>query len=351
MMWAGLAACFAHLGYPTTLYARNAVRCGQRAGCNGVDFHPGARFSRSLFQNLIVDALYTLRTQASLGYSQSLLLTNTVSWPIFASHRRDVVTMVCMQRMPKGQLSAYTTKPFIVAPSDAVCERIRSYEPELHSAVIPNPVLTTTFFATGEARRQSALFAGRLHPEKGLELLVDAMSALASTGCDWELWLAGPVDAASGGGGRSFLDKLLTRCRSRCIVYGPVRDRETLAALYRSCGVFVYPSIADAGETFGVAPLEAMACGAPTIVSDLDCFKDYAHDEQNVLTFRRADGSAGLAKQLRRLMECSRLRSRLGAQSATDALAYSYPAVATQYLALFAALQEWTHHETSPLLT
>jgi glycosyltransferase involved in cell wall biosynthesis len=39
--------------------------------------------------------------------------------------------------------------------------------------------------------------------------------------------------------------------------------------------MFVYPCLAEQGETFGLAPLEAVACGAVPIVSDLSCFGDF----------------------------------------------------------------------------
>jgi len=43
---------------------------------------------------------------------------------------------------------------------------------------------------------------------------------------------------------------------------GPVFDADRLARHYERATVFAYPSLAEKGEAFGVAPLEAMASGA-----------------------------------------------------------------------------------------
>jgi len=48
-------------------------------------------------------------------------------------------------------------------------------------------------------------------------------------------------------------------------------DDDDLRALYSACTVFVYPSIY---EGFGLPPLEAMACGAPVIASNIATFQE-----------------------------------------------------------------------------
>lgn len=56
-----------------------------------------------------------------------------------------------------------------------------------------------------------------------------------------------------------------TRLRASDVVFtGYVTDSE-LIRLYQACSLFVFPSTR---EGFGLPPLEAMACGAPTIVND-----------------------------------------------------------------------------------
>lgn len=55
---------------------------------------------------------------------------------------------------------------------------------------------------------------------------------------------------------------------------GYVSDEE-LMALYRYASVFVYPSLY---EGFGIPPLEAMMCGCPVVVSDIEVFHEVYGD-------------------------------------------------------------------------
>src|SRR5690606_20744107 len=109
-------------------------------------------------------------------------------------------------------------------------------------------------------------YIGRIHPEKGLALLVEAARRLDQRPDlpDWTLTLRGPVDVPRGGGGPAFvaeLEKLgaplITRGRLR--LEPPEFSAEALARAYAMIDIFAYPSLATQGETFGVAIAEAMA--------------------------------------------------------------------------------------------
>ena len=81
---------------------------------------------------------------------------------------------------------------------------------------------------------------------------------------------------------------------------GPIYDQQQLISHYQQAALFVYPSLAEQGETFGLAPLEAMACGAVPIVSNLACFRDFITPGVNGLVFnhRAADAPGLLATQI-----------------------------------------------------
>jgi glycosyltransferase involved in cell wall biosynthesis len=73
----------------------------------------------------------------------------------------------------------------------------------------------------------------------------------------------------------------------------PTYDTDELNRLYQKASIFVYPSVAEKGETFGLAPLEAMAWGCVPVVSDLRCFKDFIIHERNGLIFNHRTHNAG----------------------------------------------------------
>jgi glycosyltransferase-like protein len=89
-------------------------------------------------------------------------------------------------------------------------------------------------------------------------------------------------------------------------VLGPVSDAE-MEGLYRAADVFALPSVK---EGFGLAVLEALAAGLPTVVSDLDVFATYLADGESALMAPVGDDLA-LADALVRAAADERLAQRL----------------------------------------
>jgi glycosyltransferase involved in cell wall biosynthesis len=106
------------------------------------------------------------------------------------------------------------------------------------------------------------LFVGSVEPRKNLSALVRGMAALRREGFPHRLVIAG-------GGETRYVESLHQLAgregllSDRDVLFtGHVRDSD-LPALYSLCELFVYPSLY---EGFGLPPLEAMACGAPTLL-------------------------------------------------------------------------------------
>jgi glycosyltransferase involved in cell wall biosynthesis len=82
-----------------------------------------------------------------------------------------------------------------------------------------------------------------------------------------------------------------------------------LIELYRSSDVFVLPSLA---ETFGIAAVEASACGLPVVASSTGGLAEIVQHGETGLVVEPADARA-LARALTRLEADPGLRARLGA--------------------------------------
>ncbi len=105
------------------------------------------------------------------------------------------------------------------------------------------------------------LYLGRIHKIKGLDLLAKAFAGLSKKLDEAKLVIAGPDD-----GYLSSLKKLTADLdiSDKVLFTGPLYEREKLGA-YVDADVYVLPS---SYEIFGIAGLEAMACGIPVIVTD-----------------------------------------------------------------------------------
>lgn len=107
------------------------------------------------------------------------------------------------------------------------------------------------------------LYTGRLSREKNVSLLPLILRALPEK---YVLLVAG------GGPLRGELEAFGPRLR----LLGHLGSREQLRELYRTCDAFVHP---NPREPFGIAPLEAMACGLPLVAPRAGGVLSYAHGD------------------------------------------------------------------------
>jgi glycosyltransferase involved in cell wall biosynthesis len=271
-----------------------------------------------------------------------ILVTNDFWVPILVARFRPSsgAVVVCAARFPKGQYFLYSRTASIVALSTAVRSAIVAEQPGLaeRTVVIPLPVDVDALDGADNIRKnrdQTVLFVGRVHAEKGVELLVKAFALVSARFPEWRLKIVGPVSAADGGGGEKFGEKLRELARGLRVEFcGPIFDRAALAVTYREADLFCYPSLAERGEAFGVAPLESMAAGVPPIVSALECFGDFVRDGVNgwIFDHRAEHSEIKLADLLTRTMHDENLRKQVGEHARGDARRFSFSSVAKQYL-------------------
>ncbi|MGE5379654.1 MAG: glycosyltransferase family 4 protein [Methylocystaceae bacterium] len=144
-------------------------------------------------------------------------------------------------------------------------------------AIIPNGVslYSQESFPMLAERANKIFFIGRLVPEKGVQVLIDAMPIVLDKIPDAQLII--------GGRGPCFneLDQQAEKLGVSSAVLMPGYITEDhKESLFREAAVAVFPSLY---EPFGIVALEAMAAGTPVVVSEIGGLGEIVSDQVNGL--------------------------------------------------------------------
>lgn len=169
------------------------------------------------------------------------------------------------------------TRRELLALTDVDPDRVRvvhnALRPEIASQVgAPrDAALEAKALESTGLRRPFILFVSTIEPRKDAETLLHAFRRLLDEGRDLDLalvgsdgWKSESVYATWRALGLEARAHFIGRC-----------DAETLPALYQAAELLAHPA---RDEGFGLTPLEAMALGTPTIVSDAGALPEVAGD-------------------------------------------------------------------------
>lgn len=146
------------------------------------------------------------------------------------------------------------------ATSESECNDIRRFGFRKPVAIIPNGIDLPLNVSSPTGTRKRLLYLGRIHPIKGLELLLRAWKRLELSFPDWDLDVVGPDNRNHLGYLKDLSGRLeLNRLNFRRPVYGEQKHR-----LLSSSDLFVLPTYS---ENFGVAVAESLAAGTPVVVT------------------------------------------------------------------------------------
>ncbi len=167
------------------------------------------------------------------------------------------------------------------------------------------------------------VYVGRIQPHKAPDLLIRAAAQLSESLPE----SAGPVTVAIVGGasGRGYADGALPALATEvglrdAVRFVPPVARESLATVYRAADVLVMPS---RSESFGLAALEAQACGTPVVatpVGGLPLAVD--HGVSGLLT--EGHDPAQIADAVARIVTDPELAARLGRGAVAHARNHSW---------------------------
>lgn len=189
--------------------------------------------------------------------------------------------------------------------------------------LVPNGIDTEVFYPAGRTdpggRRPRVLIEGAFAlPSKGMKEAFEAVR-----GVDAEVWCVSSY-GKPGSGFRydRFLEKV---------------PAEGMREVYSSCDILVKLS---KSESFGLPPLEMMACGGVCVVSKIKGHEEYVRDGENALMVE-PDDIEGAREAVTRLIADRELRERLRANGLKTAAARAWePAIDTLEDSLHGALEK-----------
>lgn len=173
-----------------------------------------------------------------------------------------------------------------------------------------------------ELPEQFVLATGTLEPRKNLPRLIEAHGRAAGAP---QLLIAGPPGWE--------LERALEGAHGRARLLGYVSD-EDLAALYRLCTVFAYPSLY---EGFGLPLAEAMRCGAACLTSNTSSLPEVGGETVVYCDPLSVDS---IADGLERLLRDDSLRADLGTRAGERARTFTWERCARDTLALLEGIAQ-----------
>ncbi len=138
------------------------------------------------------------------------------------------------------------------------------------------------------ADKKILLFVGRLNAIKGIDFLLNTFAILTKDVKDTILVIAGPDD-----GYKNEIESRinLLNINDKVLLIDGLYGEDKIAAM-TDADIFIYPS---RHEIFGIAPLEALMCGTPVIVTDNCGCADFLREANGGIVVKYQDISGLLS--------------------------------------------------------
>ena len=182
------------------------------------------------------------------------------------------------------------------------------------------------FYPGGEGKtdRPVLLYAGTLATHKNVPCILAAFARVRERGIDAVLKLVGRYEASQA---TTLLASVPERWHDDIDFAGFV-STEQLGNEMRACAAFLFPS---RNEGFGLAPVEAMACGAPVLSSPGGSLAEVVAEGGLLLD---PDNVEGWADAIATILTDGKAATTLRERARTRAEAFSWDRAARQYRAI-----------------
>ena len=224
----------------------------------------------------------------------------------------------------KWEKKYYDRMDSIVCVSNALFSAVKVKYPE-KAILEPCGIHEEIFFPLSKQERDSFReehhiapsdivfsFTGSFEFRKGLDLIIDVYNQHRSQ-MNWKLWLIGPYRKEESQyiheeEVRSLI-RPLEQNNGRVKLWGRIDDRKLLARVLSSSDIFLFPT---RREGFGIAPLEAMSCGIPVIVSRIPGITDMANVDGITGLYIKPGDRHDLESAMMQLASDAELRVKMG---------------------------------------
>lgn len=175
------------------------------------------------------------------------------------------------------------------------------------------------------------LYAGAIRPRKNVPRLIEAFAVLRSEldhhpeFADLRLIIIGD-ELSKHPAVRRAVAESRVEPSVRFLGFVPL---ETLKVFYRAAALFAFPSLY---EGFGLAPLEAMACGTPVVASDVPPLVEAVGDAAELVS---PDNVFDIARGLREVLLDKDRRKQLSQAGQAQARRFNWEKTAAEVLAVY----------------
>ena len=188
--------------------------------------------------------------------------------------------------------------------------------------------------------KKTVLFVGRIVPYKGIEYLIEAIEhAKNEQGEELNLLLVGGEEGKNITGKSEYYQKILrlvekSSIRNNVYFFGRVESSD-LTTYYSLADVVALPSVMR-GEAFGIALLEALACGTPVVASSIPGVKDVLKSNDSVGRYVAPRDIVALSHALIKIAHQKKNVTERCRQFALDN--YSVEKIVSKYVELYLSL-------------
>ncbi|GBF80255.1 glycosyltransferase family 4 protein [Aphanothece sacrum] len=222
----------------------------------------------------------------------------------------------------------------VIGCSDYITNKIRNQFPNIPCETVYNGVDINHFNVNPDIKKNNdivtLLFVGRVSPEKGIHILLEAFNKVIEKYPQVQLKIVGPegkdgvlplqmldteelytqnlIPFYTGKYSQQLREIISVNASSSVFFVGPVEQLD-LVKYYQEADIFVFPSVWN--EPFGIPLIEAMAMELPVVATYSGAFPEIVEEQKTGLLVERANPNA-LANAILQLLDNKNIRHTMG---------------------------------------